>query len=117
MAEQTIQAYFRSEDEADGAALKLQALRADQIRVELLPDDRDDSGILNTAGFFGLGTQGINGTSGGGAGVVAASAFSNDALERENGGDDIARAVLTARVDENVYMQALHAIRESGGNV
>ncbi|MFG6114879.1 hypothetical protein ACGTN9_06795 [Halobacillus sp. MO56] len=46
-----IQAYFQNEDQAEGVRAKLQALRAENVTVEPLPEDNDEMPELLQSAF------------------------------------------------------------------
>ncbi|SEA81087.1 hypothetical protein SAMN05421743_108175 [Thalassobacillus cyri] len=83
-----IQAYFQNEDQAEGVRAKLQALRADNVLVEPIPEDNHEmTDVL----------QGV---------------FS----PREEGSNH-ERQVLTADVSEEDYDRVRLIIKESNGHL
>ncbi|WP_152526235.1 hypothetical protein [Thalassobacillus devorans] len=83
-----IQAYFQNEDQAEGVRAKLQALRADRVSVEPIPEENSEMTDL---------LQGI---------------FS----PREEK-DNHQRQVLTADISEEDYDRVASIIKESNGHL
>jgi hypothetical protein len=125
MADQHVDAYFKSEDDAQDVQTKLEVAGAKDYTIEEIPKDEDEltipafafagTGAGTTAGS-GVGAGGTGGSTGV-AGMVGAGlpAFFGFADEE----DDIAeRNILCSFViDDQKYEEALHMIREAGGKV
>lgn len=121
MSEKNILAYFKSPEEAEGAAAKLKALRASALQIDRIsphPGEGIDE-IMNpiTGNITSLATltQGAD-ISSRDAGILLAADPVSSGMSDGGGhfvtGRDI---LLTAVVDESVHEQALRVIEESGG--
>ncbi|OPH58604.1 hypothetical protein BC351_22615 [Paenibacillus ferrarius] len=91
MAEKAILAYFRSPEQAEGAAAKLRALRAAEVTVDRFNND------------IGQGLES----------AMADSMF-GDSGDMDAVGLDI---VLAAVIDDTVYEQAVRVIKSAGGSI
>lgn len=122
MAEKNILAYFKSREEAEGAAAKLKALRVEDMRVDEVgrfPGDGIDH-VENpiNADFPSLGYLTLGGDfADRNAGILAAADVSASGMSAGGGEDDTMgrNYLLTAVVNEDVHHQALRVVRECGG--
>ncbi len=119
--EKNILAYFKSPEEAEGAAKKLEALRAAAVsidRVDRYPGEGNES-IMNpiTGNFTGLGQLSLGGdfTSNDAEILAAADVSASGMSDGGQGGPTGRDVLLTAVVDESVHHQAMDVIKQSGG--
>lgn len=121
MAEKNILAYFRSPEEAEGAAQKLRALRAIDVSVERISEvpgadayhgGNPVSGDFTSLADLTLGAE-VTGSS---PGILLAADPDASGLSggdgKTAGGRDV---LLAAVVDEQVHRQAMRVIEEAGG--
>lgn len=122
MAEKNVLAYFKSREEAEGAASKLKALRIEEMRIDEVgrfPGDGIDH-IENPiqSDFSGLGYLTLGGDfSDRNAGILAAADVSASGMSAGGGEDDTMgrNYLLTAVMKEEVHHQALRVVQECGG--
>jgi hypothetical protein len=122
--EKNILAYFKSPEEAEGAAQKLHALRAIDVsidRVSKYPGGGGGAHAENPiAGDFGsLASLTLGADVGGNSpGILMAAGTDASGLSDGGQGGPTGRDVLlTAVVDEGVHRQALSVIEQAGGAV
>lgn len=123
MSDKNILAYFKSPEEAEGAAKKLEALRVSDLsidRVDRYPGDGNEQ-IMNpiTGDFEGLGELSLDGDfSDRSAAILAAADVSASGMSDGGQGGPTGRDVLlTVVVDEKVHHQAMQVIEQSGGMI
>ncbi|MNW29477.1 hypothetical protein D3C74_63320 [compost metagenome] len=103
MGEKNILAYFKTPEEAEGVARKLNSLRAIDVSIERFSGSTDNSSLLdfsNSIGILAASDPTASGMSHGGQGGPT--------------GHDI---LLTAVVDESIHHQALRIVEETGGKI
>ncbi|WP_274363240.1 hypothetical protein [Paenibacillus thermotolerans] len=119
--EKNILAYFKSPEEAQAAANKLQALRAEAVSIDRFSKYPGD-GIEHrenpvTGDFASLATLSLDADiSGKSPGILMAAG--PDASGMSHGGEGMVTGrdiLLTAVVDESVHHQALKVVEECGG--
>ncbi|RKN78969.1 hypothetical protein [Paenibacillus ginsengarvi] len=121
MAEKQILAYFKSREEAEGAAAKLKSLRIEDMRVDEIgrfPGEGSDR-IENpvNADFSGLGYLTLGGDFPDRDAAVLAAADASASGMAVSGEDDTMgrNYLLTAVMDEDVHHQALRVVEQGGG--
>ncbi|MNN17819.1 hypothetical protein D3C81_1310150 [compost metagenome] len=103
MGEKNILAYFKSPEEAEGVARKLNSLRAIDVSIERFSGSVENNSSLdfsNSIGILAASNPTASGMSHGGQGGPT--------------GHDI---LLTAVVDESIHHQALRIVEEMGGRI
>ncbi|MFE9277057.1 hypothetical protein ACXFAU_07885 [Paenibacillus glucanolyticus] len=123
MAEKNILAYFKSPDQAQHAARKLQSLRVADMSIDRF--GAYPGGELNqpmnplTGNIASLSTLTLNADiSGPGAGILGAADPSASGMSsRGQDGTEGRDILLTVVLDEGVFTQAMRIIEESGGMV
>lgn len=121
--EKNILAYFKSPEEAEGAARKLRALRVVDVgidRVSKYPEAGTFyAGNPAASGFGSLAalTLGVD-APGSGPGILMSSGVDASGMSDGGLGGPTGRDVLlTAVVDEGVHHQALRVIEQCGGQL
>lgn len=119
--EKNILAYFKSPEEAEGAAQKLHALRAIDVSIDRFsknPGDGIDhvenpiTGDVPSLAALSLDADVTNQS----AGILLASGPDASGMSDGGQGGPTGRDILlTAVVDENVHHQAMQVIKEAGG--
>ncbi|GGA20365.1 hypothetical protein [Paenibacillus physcomitrellae] len=109
MTEKNILAYFKSPEEAEGAARKLQALRVVDYSIDRF--SRYGSGtMMEFAQDLELSHQS--------AGIMAKADPSNSGMSDGGQGGPTGRDILlTAVVDDHVHHQAMKIIEDAGGMI
>ncbi|MFR9708304.1 hypothetical protein ACL02P_02550 [Paenibacillus sp. MB22_1] len=120
MAEKNILAYFKSPEQAEGVARKLNALRVEEISIDRFsryagegynPMNPVTGSISNLAAV----TQDASMTNQS-AGILAAADPAASGLSHGGQGGPTGHDILlTAVVDESIHHQALRIIEEAGG--
>lgn len=122
MAEKNILAYFRSPEEAENAARKLQSIRVESVSIDrfskyggnsygysnLIGDTMRGLGYASYSGFFGIASEGV---------LSSADPSSSGMSHGGAGGPTGYDILLTVIVDESIHHQALRIIEEAGGRV
>ncbi|PYI51840.1 hypothetical protein [Paenibacillus flagellatus] len=124
MTEKNVLAYFKSREDAEGAAAKLKALRIEDMRIDEVgrfPGEGIDH-VENpvNADFPSLGYLTLGGDfTDRNAGILAAADVSASGMSAGGGEDDTMgrNFLLTAVMSEDVHHQALRVVQESGGLV
>lgn len=121
--EKNILAYFRSPEEAEGAAQKLHALRAIDVsidRVSRYPGDgitRNTNPVMGDFGSLAALSLGAD-VSGNSPGILLSAGTDASGMSDGGQGGPTGRDVLlTAVVDEQVHHQAMRVIEQSGGQL
>ena len=122
MAEKNILASFHSPEQAEGAARKLRALRAADVKVERISAAPGagmyHSGIPVTGDFASLANLALGAEAAGRDEGVLLSAHPDASGMSGGGGGDMTAGrdvLLAAVVNEEVHRQALRVIEEAGG--
>ncbi len=107
----TIQAFFKTENDAEAVKALLNKLKTNDLRVDQLPEEGIGSIFLVPLTYGGNNSTGTGTGSPTGAagGVIAAAEQSNDDSAREH--------VLEAKVEEEDLQEALKIIMENDGHV
>jgi hypothetical protein len=120
MTEKNILAYFKSREDAEGAAAKLRALRVEEISIDRFsryPGEGVDR-IMNpvTGGFASLGNLTLDADfSNKSAAILSAADVSASGMSvGGQGGPTGFDVLLTAVVDDQVHHQALQVVKEAG---
>ncbi|AWB45423.1 hypothetical protein DCC85_15140 [Paenibacillus sp. CAA11] len=122
MAEKNILAYFKSPEEAQGAARKLGALRVEHMSIDRFsryPGEGYNSLNPITGEVTSLAslTQDASITNHS-AGILSAADPAASGMSHGGQGGPTGRDILlTAVVDENIHHQALRIIEEAGGMI
>lgn len=123
MKEQSILAYYRSEEEARGALRKLQALRVIDASIDRFgayPGSGHQEIMNPVIGEIdGLGELTLSGDFTNRSAAILAAAEPDASGMADRGDESIAGrdVLLTAVIREDVYEQAMTIIRETGGIV
>jgi hypothetical protein len=122
MAEKNILAYFRSPEEAENAARKLESIRVLSLSIDrfsryagnsydysnVISDTMRGLGYASYSGFFGIANQGV---------LSAADPSSSGMSHGGAGGPTGYDVLLTVVVDDTYHHQALRIIEEAGGKI
>ncbi|WP_166238383.1 hypothetical protein [Paenibacillus turpanensis] len=121
MTDKNILAYFKSPEEAEGAAAKLKALRAIDVSIDRFsryPGDgieQNMNPITSNFGSLGSITMDADYTNKS-AGILSAADVSASGMSDGGQGGPTGRDILlTAVVPEDVHHQALRVVEEAGG--
>ncbi|TXK84089.1 hypothetical protein [Paenibacillus sp. N3.4] len=123
MAEKGIIAYFHSPEQAEGAASKLKALRAVDVKVERFgryPGGGVRSEMNPYAGNFGsLGTltQSADVSTPDEGILLAADPAASGLSDGGDGGVTGLDIILAGAIDEATYEQAVRVIKSAGGSI
>ncbi len=108
-----IQAFFKSEDDAETVKADLNKLKVNNIRVDKLPE-AGRTLMLTPLTYAGNGTT----NSGGGAGAGIIGAFTSDNEGAGISKDDSSREyTVECEVEESDYQEALKIIMEQDGHM
>lgn len=122
MAEKNILAYFRSPEEAENAARKLESIRVQSVSIErfsryggnsydysnVISDTMRGLGYASYSGFLGIASQGV---------LSAADPSSSGMSHGGAGGPTGYDVLLTVIVSDAYHHQALRIIEEAGGKI
>jgi hypothetical protein len=123
LSEKNILAYFKSPEEAQGVASKLQAMRAVDVQIDRISryvgDPVDETMNPLTGNFTGLGglVMDADETSDSAGILMATDPSASGMSDGGQGGPTGRDILLTAIVDEQMHEKALHLIQKSGGMV
>ncbi|MFB5677249.1 hypothetical protein ACE3NQ_19430 [Paenibacillus terreus] len=123
MGEKNILAYFKSPEEAQAAAKKLQALRVVDMSIDgfsRYPGTEPADGLPALAGHFGSLSSLVHGGdfTNRSSGILAAADPSASGMSDGGQGGPTGRNILlTAVVDESVHHQALSIVEQAGGMI
>ncbi|WP_054956678.1 hypothetical protein [Paenibacillus dakarensis] len=122
MAEKNILAYFKSPDEAQGVARKLEALRVVDMSIDRFSayPGGEENGIMHpiTGDIVSLASMTLNSSlSNRSAGILGAADPSASGMSASEDGTHGRDILLTVVLDESVFHQALNIIEEAGGLV
>ncbi|UOQ49991.1 hypothetical protein MUN88_07990 [Gracilibacillus caseinilyticus] len=104
-----LQAFFKTENDAESVKADLNKLKTNDIRVDQLPD-ADHTLILTPLTYSGNNTSGM----GAGGGIVAAFRQDDEGLEVDN---DPREYTLECEVSEDDFQEALRIIMDNDGYV
>lgn len=121
MSEKNILAYFKSREDAEGAAAKLRSLRVIDMRIDEIgrfPGEGSDrienpiNGDFNGLGYLTLGGDFLDRN----AAILAAADVSASGMSTGGEDDTMGRNyLLTAVVEEDIHHQALRVVEQGGG--
>ncbi|HZG57669.1 hypothetical protein [Paenibacillus sp.] len=123
MMEKNILAYFKSPEEAEGAAQKLYALRAIDVSIDRISrypgDGTNASGNPATGDFGSLASLSLGAdVTGDSPGILLSAGTDASGMSDGGQGGPTGRDVLlTAVVDEGVHRQAMSVIEQAGGQL
>ncbi|KZE72968.1 hypothetical protein L8C07_02375 [Paenibacillus sp. CMAA1739] len=122
MGEKNILAYFKSPEEAQGAARKLEALRVTDMSIDRFSRyPRQSTGNAGLPVFSGQInslsslTQGVEFTDRSPAILAAADPVASGMSDGGQGGPTGRDILLTAVVDESIHHQAMSIVEQAGG--
>lgn len=120
MAEKSVLAYFKSREDAEGAAAKLKSLRIADMRIDevgrFAGEGIDHLENPINGDIPGLGYLTLGGDFDRNAGILVAADASASGMSSGGEDDTMGRNyLLTAVMNEDVHHQALSVVRESGG--
>jgi hypothetical protein len=121
MSEKNILAYFKSPEEAQGVAAKLQAMRVADVQIDRISryvgEPVDETTNPLTGHITGLGglVMDADETSNDAGILMATDPSASGFSDGGQGGPTGRDILLTAVVDEQIHEKALRLVRESGG--